>query len=231
MTGMTRGACRASSHQQLPMAYKLKPALSYCVIDERCYFLDLDDNRYFAFSGELNSFFLACARDACLSVDERIAQELERRTLLTRGEAPTQISPFQVAAPNVVVEPSCGSLYLAVRAVHAYLLAVRCIKTAALRGASGLLRREQLRRVSRPHSLIDIAAGISRAKRWLGAHDRCLQWSVATALLLLRNGYQAKVVLGVCAKPFTAHCWVQVEEVLVSDSLERVAMFTPVAAL
>jgi hypothetical protein len=45
----------------------------------------------------------------------------------------------------------------------------------------------------------------------------CLQRSVATALLLKRHGYDAKLVIGAQVLPFKSHAWVEIGERVMND--------------
>lgn len=49
---------------------------------------------------------------------------------------------------------------------------------------------------------------------WLGAHAR-----------------ECRLVLGVTAEPFRAHCWVQSEATVLNDSYDQVARFAPILAI
>ncbi|MBO9623961.1 MAG: lasso peptide biosynthesis B2 protein [Sphingomonas sp.] len=62
----------------------------------------------------------------------------------------------------------------------------------------------------------------------LGSHDHCLPDSLAVASQLLRYGVRAELVLGVKLDPFQAHCWVQMGDAVVNDSLDATRLFTPV---
>jgi hypothetical protein len=48
---------------------------------------------------------------------------------------------------------------------------------------------------------------------------------------LVRNGIGSAVMFGVMTRPFKAHCWVQIEDVVLNDSLDHVRLFTPIKAV
>ena len=56
----------------------------------------------------------------------------------------------------------------------------------------------------------------------------CLFDSLALFDLLLRHGVRVDWVYGVQAEPFEAHCWLQAGDLVVNDTLDRVAPFTPI---
>jgi len=59
----------------------------------------------------------------------------------------------------------------------------------------------------------------------------CLQRAYRLHHHLRRTGISARWVFGVRTWPFLAHCWVQVGDRIVGDSLDRVAGFTPILAV
>src|SRR3546814_5791235 len=65
----------------------------------------------------------------------------------------------------------------------------------------------------------------------MGEADQCLARSIAFRRLAFRLGFAPTLVLGVKLDPFAAHCWVQSEDCVANDSLERVRCFPPIFAL
>jgi hypothetical protein len=61
-----------------------------------------------------------------------------------------------------------------------------------------------------------------------GRKDACLFNSLALLDFLALHGLYPKLVFGVSMRPFHAHCWVQHEDTVVGDTLERVSEFTPI---
>lgn len=58
--------------------------------------------------------------------------------------------------------------------------------------------------------------------------DRCLPRSIALALDLAARNCRSHVVLGVKLAPFAAHCWAQVGDEVLNDSVEEVQLYTPI---
>lgn len=61
-------------------------------------------------------------------------------------------------------------------------------------------------------------------------HDICLYEAVALSEFLSKYEVFPYCVIGVTAKPFSAHCWLQQDHVLVNDKRIRVQNFTPMLA-
>jgi hypothetical protein len=68
-----------------------------------------------------------------------------------------------------------------------------------------------------------------RQARRYGPPDRpCLPEAVAGVLFLAWKGHRADLVIGVTGKPFSAHCWVQLGTLVLSEPLDAVRRFTPI---
>ena len=80
-----------------------------------------------------------------------------------------------------------------------------------------------------------IASRVASAFRATGlvmsSHDRCLPNSVALARALIRRGCPASLVVAVQIRPFRAHCWVEFGELLLNDSPDAIAGFTPILVI
>lgn len=63
---------------------------------------------------------------------------------------------------------------------------------------------------------------------WLPFEGECLQRSALLVAWLQRQGLRADWVFGVRLWPFSAHCWVQCENVCLNDDFERLQAFTPI---
>lgn len=63
------------------------------------------------------------------------------------------------------------------------------------------------------------------------ARDQCLFDSLVLVEFLRQYHVPATYVIGVTAKPFSAHCWVQLGALVLNDDVERVAQFTPILSV
>lgn len=72
------------------------------------------------------------------------------------------------------------------------------------------------------------AAGFARLLIWWPWQGECLFRSYALLAFMRLGGHQAAWVFGVRTRPFLAHCWVQVGDVVLNDELERLKAFQPI---
>ncbi|MFX7883059.1 lasso peptide biosynthesis B2 protein, partial [Acinetobacter baumannii] len=59
----------------------------------------------------------------------------------------------------------------------------------------------------------------------------CLPDSIAFLRFAIRRGYAPRLVFGVEAFPFTAHCWVQDGSVVLTDALDHASRFKPILVI
>jgi hypothetical protein len=75
-----------------------------------------------------------------------------------------------------------------------------------------------------------IATFIS-ARRILKSNDRCLMHSIAMVDFLASRGIPSTLVVGVRMSPWGAHAWVQDGDMVLNDSVDRVAAYTPILTI
>lgn len=63
---------------------------------------------------------------------------------------------------------------------------------------------------------------------WVPAQGTCLYRAFFLRRLLWERGLVADWVFGVTTWPFSAHCWLQVEDLLLDDDVDRVRAYRPI---
>ena len=71
----------------------------------------------------------------------------------------------------------------------------------------------------------------SAAAFLLRSHDRCLVRGLAFHAACRKKGLDSKLVVGVIAHPFTAHCWVQAGSIVLLGGYEQARLYTPILVL
>lgn len=213
---------------------RLAAGLHYRIVDEIPIFLDDRQGRYFLLRGEMARCFCAFARGA---VSPTQIETLARHCLLERDESCRE-------AEGEIIPPTASHLDRPLRRVSARLVGEAILRQWAAsrslnrRGfarvmedlkAAHVRQKEQVHRATTT-SEAAIAAAFRQAQRFISATDRCLPRSIAMAAMLASHGHAPIIVMGV-QLPFAAHCWVQCEDRVVSDPLERIDTFEPILAL
>ena len=76
-----------------------------------------------------------------------------------------------------------------------------------------------------------LARVFQRVAVWLPMPRKCLVRSFVLLRFLQRSGLNARWVFGVRTWPFAAHCWLQLEDTVLDDLVERLAAYEPILAV
>lgn len=80
-------------------------------------------------------------------------------------------------------------------------------------------------------ALIVAAQSFANARRYVPIEPTCLLDSLSLLRFLSRRGLSARVIFGVTAQPFTAHCWVQVADMVLNDTVTDAGAYTPIRTI
>jgi len=235
--------------------YCLSPHAYICFSNAYCVFLDLRSDKYICVEQEKMDLLGNCLRGywdgnnsaghshrSSDSEAEELAKQLVNRGLLTVAQAGSKpVSPVQIDRPTSSLledlkgrASTYGPLEL-VRFFRAGFVANRNLKGRTLEDVvEGLARR------ARGHQ----SAGeldMPQVRRLVGAFVRlrsyfprsylCLFDSLALLEFLAFYEQFPTWVFGVNGNPFAAHCWVQHGSVVLNDTIESVAGYTPIMAV
>ena len=106
------------------------------------------------------------------------------------------------------------------RPLHDVIASVRAVGRTG-----GLPPCDQDRSVQR------LVRAASAAAFLLRSHDRCLVRGLAFHAACRKKGLDSKLVVGVIAHPFTAHCWVQAGSIVLLGGYEQARLYTPILVL
>lgn len=66
---------------------------------------------------------------------------------------------------------------------------------------------------------------------WLPGQGQCVYRAYLLRACLAAQGLGSTWIFGVRTWPFSAHCWLQIGDVLLDDDLDRVGLYTPILAV
>jgi hypothetical protein len=81
---------------------------------------------------------------------------------------------------------------------------------------------------SNPGDLRERVDQFHRLSPYLPISGKCLLRSFALLRWLQRHGHRATWVFGVATWPFRAHCWLEVDNMVLDDQPDEIAVFTPI---
>lgn len=218
------------------MSLQLRDNLHWCDCAGRVVFLDTRADRYFCLPRTANDAFLRTAARNSQPGDVAQLQMLLKHGMLIDGDASAYIRPPpQIEEPtrDFLEEPApCASRTLILQAFlaelrAAWLLRRKCFHTAIEAARLGTPARAMGRTWS-PQQISAAAAALSFITR---SHDRCLVRALAVHSMCKKTATVPKLVLGVVAHPFTAHCWVQLGSAVLVGGYEQARLYTPILVL
>lgn len=218
--------------------YRLSDDLSFCLVDERPIFLDLRGDRYFRLSGQIEKMFLRWVSGESMEAGD-LALLIERRIL--EADLSGVMHPGRsVRHPRVSVlelpAAAGAGVFTFLEVFYLVLLTRIQLKTI---GFSATARRA-LSLSSEPPKRNDdsdvsqhsnAAQDFLSSRRLVPLNTSCLLDSLAMARFIKRRQLDVTVVIGVTDNPFRAHCWVQASDVILSDALGNVRIYTPIKVL
>ncbi|MBJ7483472.1 lasso peptide biosynthesis B2 protein [Brevundimonas sp.] len=203
----------------------LKSGVHAVVVGEDLALIDLDADAYLCLPGgavgvrtengavlQLSGPTEAAIVEAGLTADRgrapaRIPPPLPVKTII--HDTPTRVSFGQIVK-------GCGAVWDVRRALrstglHPILAVAPARDNAAIAG-----------------KVADAARAFWRIAPWLPQEGECLVRSALLMSYLRRSGLSADWVFGIRLWPFSAHCWVQIDDVCLNDDVERLAAYTPI---
>lgn len=219
------------------MSMQLRPGLVHAICQDDIILLDLVQDRYFAVPRVLHGSFLRV-----VAVGEQDAADLAALADLLGPDGLQPVSPHAASRTDraqAVEGKLSWQQHSASGALFARALLLRAYAIAWLRIAplDRVIGRLKARKRNLSESRIEqvkaglVAEAFARTGPFFPTDDRCLSISIAIMMAMLDRGIPATLVIGVRTAPFSAHCWVQLDALLVNDDLETARSFSPILAV
>ncbi|SEJ72960.1 Transglutaminase-like superfamily protein [Sphingobium sp. AP50] len=211
------------------MAYKLRNGLHFCVSEGRLILFDVPGDRYFALQPAADAAFQDIARG---HEPGPAVRELERAKILIWSDSDSEpLRPASVtkAIREIDCESASPFVRFSTRCVIAQLRAIAWLRLRNFEAVIGSLgTRYRNGTDGREQEMIALSRAFAATAPLRLRHRHCLSSSLAYFHVIRTLGMNAKLVMGVCAQPFSAHCWVQSGETVLNDRLENIAPFQPI---
>ena len=219
--------------------YVLRKDLSYCRVGDQLVFMDIGSDRYFQIPHRFEQIFLAHV-NGFEDLDSGISYLIERSILVEQTKRAVDSRPDIQPAVRSAMEAPHNPQRLRVRElieVFAIVLRTRFdMKTSTLSRILDRLSAERYLRAAQAmppanlseHHIANAVAAFRRGRLYVPIEMCCLLDSMAMTRFLLRRRIHAHVVFGIALDPFSAHCWVQVGDLVLNDSVGNVHSHTPI---
>jgi hypothetical protein len=215
------------------MGFCLPPNIHFCFLGEAVLILDEAKDRYFQLTGE-PAAALRILADGDVPPPAGINRLSELVIIKDDGRGGKPIRPTQGIAPTQSAIESDDA-----KSRRNLLITVEVARRLA--GAFLLLRRRGFAEAliaaktlnggafeQSKHALMDAVHEFDCARRQIPVRPSCLRDSIALTRFLEAREYSTDLVIGVKLNPFSAHCWVQWEDIALNEAVDRAAAYSPI---
>lgn len=215
--------------------WRILPHATMCIAGDAVILLDIRQDRYFLMPRALTALTTEwLSSDDGRQVPSSLAAMLERSGIRRPGDPSTSRERCHIALPMTLEERvDRQSIGLG---EHARIGGIVTATWFGLRLTPLSVHLERLAQASasRPrhdhNRLRERSRVFQQARRLNPIARNCLLDSLALARWLSAEGHASRIVFGVAATPFAAHCWVQDDDAILNDHYDRVSRFTPIYA-
>ncbi|MGX1693463.1 lasso peptide biosynthesis B2 protein [Brevundimonas naejangsanensis] len=206
------------------------PSIHLASIEDDLVALDLENDAYFCLPG-LGRHLIDAGDGQWTASNAVIADGLLETGLFQTAVSrpPRPALPPAARTSRRYEGPGPGSMagvtLATIIAVEAWRIHGRSLKALIARSPNLSLRHDQAVEAMADARLFD------RWMPWVPGQGQCLYRAYLLRAFLASRGRGATWIFGVRTWPFSAHCWLQVGDVLLDDDLDRVALYTPIMAV
>jgi hypothetical protein len=237
-----------ASAQDLPLpkrSYSLNPDVYVCEFRTSYILLDCNMDRYFRFSGQQYDWFAEiCGSRECSALSlaaVRFARRLLDMKLIThhQPERPTLNGPIRPNPQTSLYDlPPCGEPPVHWRTMTAFLLAFAAAahvrRTSHLKQTLASARRWAA--VAPSHCSKDCILDLTRrfhsfTPYVFTSHEACFFRSLVLLKYLSLMGVSANWEFGVRPLPFSAHCWIEHDGMVLNDHLGHVSEYRKIMSV
>ena len=225
------------------MTWHLNADTSFCELDGRLFFLDIQRDRYFQLPRVLERRFLSYLEapdDASIDVSELVKHNLLSQT----SAVPCGRSAADIAHPvQSTLETPCPERHVPLDVVRDVFLIVAMmhwqLKVRRLKPILQTLSDYRDARISLPvddqtelrHRLSEAATAFISVRPYVPIETCCLIDSLAMVRFLAKRGLHAHLVMGVACDPFSAHAWVQHGPLVLNETVGAAQAHVPIRVI
>jgi len=221
---------------------RLHRDLSYCKVEGRLIFLDIQNDRYFHLTQCLDSALVTYLGGGD-APDSSIQKLIEQKVLISESVDPDDARPSLIKIPTRSAMEEETDVRSASISELLDTLTIVCLtqlqlKTQNLKRVHQKLASLREKRTSRPSMsrpseshVLEMAAAFRSARLYVPIDMCCLLDSIAMIKFLAKRGLRADLVFGVTGDPFSAHCWAQHSTMILNDAFGHALTFTPIRVI
>ena len=220
------------------MALSLRPGLTFCEIQHHLIFMDYEADRYFSLTGPARDSLQKLLKSSNVGLTEQEIAPLRAAGIIGHGEGAKPLTPCQhVPAGRSIFDQEGGASRLAAQIPEIIVRLAAMRRTLNRQGLPTILRR--LREAtplrvapgSSAPGIGRLCAAYEASRRYYLPVDHCLIRALALYRHARQRGHDARLVFGVQLHPFSAHSWVEQDDLILDDRVDHVRRFKPILVL
>lgn len=225
------------------MIRHLNTNISFCELDGRLFFLDIQNDQYFQLSRALERSllsYLEASDDSSVDISGLVKHKLISPTRAVRYDG----SALDIALPSEsAIETPCPDKRVPFDVARDVFLmvAMMCwqLKVRRLKNVLQALSDYRNKRTSslvhdqaklRQH-LSEAAIAFNRVRPYVPIEMSCLIDSLSMVRFLAKRGLHAHLIMGVACDPFSAHAWVQHGPLVLNETIGTVQAHVPIRVI
>jgi hypothetical protein len=218
------------------MIWRILPHATLCIASDRLFLLDIRRDRYFRIPDAVAPTMRAWLEGAAIAAPPSVDRILTANDILREDDpALTNTVRDTVRIPNGLISPTwltsgapakTGSVLLALFTTKVQL---------RVRSLASVLQDHFHAAPTRPidgnSRLEERCASFARSRIYSPLPRNCLLDTLSLNRWLGDDARGCRIVFGVTAHPFSAHCWLQSSRSVLNDSYDHISRHTPILAL
>jgi hypothetical protein len=223
------------------MTWHLNEDVSYCWLDGRLFFLDIQRDLYFQLPDVLERNFL----DYLEAPDDADIDRLVRYNLLSQSMTKTHGSTALAIGPPSQSVPEMTSIngYVPASVIRDVFIIVakmrRQLKEQRMKSILQALSEYRRKRTCMADTdeaeiqrrVTEAANAFNRVRPYVPIETRCLIDSLSMVKFLAKRRLYSNLVMGVACDPFSAHAWVQYGALVLNDSVGNAQAYVPIRVI
>ncbi|HWU72473.1 MAG TPA: lasso peptide biosynthesis B2 protein [Sphingomonas sp.] len=219
-------------------ALRFRAGISHCSFPGCAIVLDLDRDRYWQVGTDVSAAldWLADRRAGPLAPGQ--LDRLERLGIVepAKPESPLEQAPSLPSPTHSAIEGDVRKQAFdpiaATEVAYRVAMARRLVERRSLRwNIADIEHRRTGKGMASSGCIAVLAQAFSRYRRLVPLANKCLPDTLAFLRFAARRGHYPRLVFGVEAWPFAAHCWAQAGELVLNDVLDHARSFSPIRVI
>jgi hypothetical protein len=215
------------------MTLCLAEGVHWCIANDRIVLLDLKGDTYSCLPPVADrAWRKRWAGETLSTADTDALDTLLETGLLANGGTLTPPPGTNTVTQSLLETLEADSATISLDAIWHQVRTAIGLKTTSLFALMAAVRRRKVQADPSDQTVMDaVRCDIARfmaSRRVLSRQSQCLRTSLALASFLGERRYYPDLVIGVRVKPFGAHAWVQAGDMVLNDTVDEVAPYTPI---